>query len=90
MGRTSPPSGMVAQRLKPQVVNISGLGPHTLSIFLSAIGFLLRTPFALTDREMVLRHQLFLSITTRVCIATERGSLAVTVLSNSCKQAIQI
>lgn len=90
MDGISPLRGTVAQKLKPQIINSSSLGPHTLSILLSAMGCLLRTPFALADTETALRHQLFLSVTTRVHISTELGSLTVTVLSNSCKQAIQV
>lgn len=85
MGGTSPGSGTVALRLKPQLINGSGLGPHTLSIFLCAMGFLLKTPFALIDTETALRHLFFLSVTTQVCISTELGNLAMMVVSNSCR-----
>lgn len=59
MGRTSPPHGAVAQRLKPEMMNSSDLGPHGLSISLTAVGILLRT-----DPHTVLRHQLSVSATT--------------------------
>lgn len=77
-------------RLKPQVRNISDPGPHMFSISLSVVGFLLRIEFSLSDTETTLRHYIFLSVTTRICIGTELGSLTVLVLSNSCKQAIEI
>lgn len=64
MDRTSPPHGAVAQRLKPEMINSSDLGPHGLSISLTAVGILLRTPFALTDTQTVLRHQLSVSATS--------------------------
>lgn len=64
MGRTSPPHRTVALRLKPEKINSSDLGPHGLSIPLTAVGILFRTPFALTDTETVLRHQLSVPATT--------------------------
>lgn len=52
------------QRLKPEMTNSSDLGPHGLSVSLTAVRILLRTPFALTDTQAVLRHQLSMSAPT--------------------------